>query len=424
MRVGYVVHTYPALSHAFIQREVEGLRQAGVEVRTMSLHRAGPEHILSEADREEAAATESILPASPLRVARAHLRALRHPVAYARTLRYALRQSPPGWRARVWQLFYFAEAVCVWAWARRNSVDHLHAHLANVATDTVWLASIFDRAIASPGRWRWSFTMHGPTEFYAIERFNLARKVMAADGVVCISDFCRSQLMLLSPPSEWDKLVVVHCGADLDRYRYEPPPSGGSDLAVICVGRLVPRKGQAVLLEALSMMDGRPSVTLVGRGPGAAELEAMAAELTMDGRVTFAGARSQDELPALLAAHDVFCLASFSEGVPVVLMEAMAAGLPVVSTPIAGVPELIADGASGLLVPPGRPDLLAAALNRLQRDAELRTALSRAGRDVVEQSFDARKCAAELAGVFEKMVVRGARGPVSGSAHQNLLHDL
>ena len=425
MRVGYVVHTYPALSHAFIQREVQGLRRAGVEVRTMSLHRADGEHVLSDADREEAAATESILPASPIRVSRAHLRALCHPGAYFRTLLYALRQSPPGSRARVRQLFYFAEAVCVWAWARRNSVDHLHAHLANVATDAVWLASILDRAIVAGGTWHWSFTMHGPTEFYAVERFNLSRKLMAADGVVCISDFCRSQLMLLCPPGEWDKLVVVHCGADLERYRYRPaPPSGERDLAVICVGRLVPRKGQAILLEAVSRLEGTPTVTLVGSGPGEGGLEELAAELKLSGRVTFAGARSQDDLPALLADHDVFCLASFSEGVPVVLMEAMATGLPVVSTPIAGVPELITDGHSGLLVPPGRADRLAEALAALQADPQVRERLGRAGREVVEQDFDAEKCAAELAGVFDRMVARGATGPAPASAEQNLLHDL
>lgn len=231
--------------------------------------------------------------------------------------------------------------------------------------------------------------------------------------------------MLLCPPPEWDKLVVVHCGADLDRYRLRAtPPTGDRELSVICVGRLVARKGQAILLEALSAMGGAPTVTFVGSGPGAAELEALAAQLNLTGRVTFAGPRSQDEMPGLLSGHDVFCLASFSEGVPVVLMEAMATGLPVVSTPIAGIPELIADGTTGLLVAPGRVDLLAEGLTRLQADPDLRARLSHGGRDAVERAFDAEKCAAELAGVFGRMVIRGARGPASASAEQNLLHDL
>jgi colanic acid/amylovoran biosynthesis glycosyltransferase len=428
MRVGYVIHTYPAVSHAFIQREVLGLRQAGIEVHTLSVHRAEGEHVLSEADRAEAASTATIFPVSVPRLAAAHLRALRHPSAYWRTLRYALRNVPPGWRARIWQVFYFAEAICVWAWARRHSVEHLHAHLANVATDDVWLASVFDRLVDPGGSWRWSFTMHGPTEFYAIEQFNLARKVAAADLVVCISDFCRSQLMLLSPPADWDKLVVVHCGADLDRYRYRSrSPQGAPEeaLAVLCVGRLVPRKGQAVLLEALTQLGPGVTVTFLGSGPAGADLDEMAERLGVADRVIFAGARGQDDIPLLLDAHDVLCLPSFAEGVPVVLMEAMAAGLPVVATTIAGVPELVTDGVSGLLIPPGRADVLAGALRLLASDPDLRGRLSESGRAVVEAGFDSRKCAAELAALFESRPKGSHIGEArTGSAEQNLLHDL
>jgi len=423
VRVGYVVHTYPALSHAFIGREVAGLRRAGVEVRTLSIHRADDEHVLSREDREEAAATESVLPASPFRLTAAHLRAVSHPVAYFKTLRFALGRAPAGVPARLRQLFYFGEAVYVWAWARRHRVEHLHAHLANVATDDVWLASVFDRFTDRPGHWGWSFTMHGPTEFFAVERFNLAAKVAAADRVVCISDFCRSQLMLLCPPSSWDKLTVVRCGADLDRYRFRPPRPSSSRMAVLCVGRLVQRKGQAILLEALASLRGRvdATVTLAGSGPAEDSLRQLAERLGVADSVTFAGPVGQDELPSLLARHDVFCLPSFAEGVPVVLMEAMAVGLPVVSTQIAGVPELVTDGSTGLLVSPGRADALAGALAALAADDALVQKLAAAGRLVVEQRFDSAQCAAQLAGEFD----RRPRAPSTpGSAEQDLLHDL
>ena len=234
--------------------------------------------------------------------------------------------------------------------------------------------------------------------------------------------------MLLCPPAEWEKLVVVHCGADLARYRYQAPSRDGADrdLAVICVGRLVPRKGQAVLLEALAQMKDGVTVTFVGSGPAAADLDALASRLGLGDRVSFAGAKGQDEIPGLLAAHDVFCLPSFSEGVPVVLMEAMAAGLPAVSTTIAGIPELITDGITGLLVPPGRADRLAEVLGQLWADPDLVGRLSRAGRDVVERQFDAEQCAAELADVFARMVSRDGPDAAGSSARaeKDLLHDV
>lgn len=433
MRVGYVVHTYPAVSHAFISREVEGLRREGVEVHTLSIHRAQGEHLISEDDRAEAASTESIFPVSWARLLGAHLRGLSHPRAYIKTLAFALRHSPPGARARLWQVFYFGEAVYVWAWARRRHLEHLHAHLANVATDDVWLASVFDRCSRPAGRWGWSFTMHGPTEFFAVERFNLAAKVVAADRVVCISEFCRSQLMLLCSPDCWEKLVVVHCGTDLARYSYRPPPErAAGELSVLCVGRLVQRKGQAVLLEALARLRKEPPVgadgqavrvqaTLVGSGPAHSSLRGLADRLGVADLVTFAGARGQDELPSLFADHDVFCLASFAEGVPVVLMEAMAIGLPVVATAIAGVPELVVDGVSGLLVPPGRAEALAGALSSLASDRALAERLASAARTKVEAGFDSARSAALLVQEFEAR----PRAPLSAaSAEQDLLHDL
>jgi glycosyltransferase involved in cell wall biosynthesis len=378
---------------------------------------------MSRYDREEAAATESVLPVSLFRLMAAHLRAVSHPVAYCKTLRFALAQAPAGMRGRLRQLFYFGESIYVWAWARRHRVEHLHAHLANVATDDVWLASVFDRFTDGTGHWGWSFTMHGPTEFFGVERFNLAAKVAAADRVVCISDFCRSQLMLLCPPSSWDKLTVVRCGADLDRYRFRPPRPINERLAVYCVGRLVQRKGQAILLEALASLRSRvdATVTLAGSGPAEDSLRQLAERLGVADSVTFAGPVGQDELPLLLARHDVFCLPSFAEGVPVVLMEAMAVGLPVVSTQIAGVPELVTDGSTGLLVPPGRADALACALLALATDEELVQKLAAAGRLVVEQRFDSVQCASQLAAEFERRH-RGSSTP--GSAQQDLLHDL
>jgi colanic acid/amylovoran biosynthesis glycosyltransferase len=429
LKVGYVVHTYPSVSHTFVQREVLGLRAAGASVSTFSVHRARPGDALSAADQAEAARTTAILPITPHALIWAHLRALlSSPVAYVKTLCYSIAVSPPGLRAHLWQLFYFAEAVLLRRRCRHLDVRHLHAHLANVATDLAWLATELARRDGHCPDHRWSFTMHGPTEFNAVDRYNLARKVQAADLVICISDFCRSQLMALVTDEHWAKLVVVHCGSDLDRYR----PAAGrrnaaavphsksacSALQVLCVGRLVPEKGQAVLLQAIAALRDQGldvEATLVGGGPDRQHLIALASRYGIDQAVTFTGPLGQDDVPAHVGAADVVCLPSFSEGLPVVLMEAMAAGVPVVATRITGIPELVQDGVTGLVVPPGRVDALARALRRLAFDEPLRTRLGDAGRRKVEREFNAADTAADLHRHFARLQDTRTLDPSVGS---------
>ena len=412
--VGYVTHTYPSVSHTFVLREVRGIRRAGGRVCTFSLHQPGPHELLSAAERTESALTQSILPVTPSQFVRSHLRALMSsPGAYLSTLLFALRQGGSDPRRWLRQLFYFAEAIMVWRHARVAGVRHLHAHLANVAADVCWLATRFANATERDDAWQWSFTMHGPTEFFEVSRFNLQRKVEAADLVICISDFCRSQLMMLSPADHWAKLRVVHCGVDLEQYRFRSPRtrSPTDPVAILSVGRLVPDKGQALLIEALSQLrdngvDAR--LTLVGSGPDRDQLADLSRRLRVGDYVDFAGSRGQHELPALFAAHDVFCLPSFAEGVPVVFMEAMAVGVTVVATRVAGVPELIDDRTTGFLVAPGRADLIAAAIAEIASSGHDLQQLSNRARQVVEEYFDAAQCAEQLGGLFSALERREA----------------
>lgn len=405
LRTAYVVSAYPAVSHAFIQREVRALRALGATVEVFSVHRAPPSDLLSAVDAEEAATTSPILPIGMPDLLRSHWRAfVRSPRAYVATLRYAVSQAPRGARARLWQLFYFAEAVVLWARCEDRNLHHLHAHLANVAADVSWLAAHFGRMAARDDSWCWSFTMHGCVEFWEVDRFNLARKVAAADLVVCISDYTRAQLMALCDPQHWSKLHVVHCGVELERYQpHDSARSTAAPVQILAVGRLSHEKGHLMLLAAVAELRRRSvfaRCTLVGDGPLRGRLEAEAKRLEIEDVVTFTGAVSQDEMPAFFARADIFCQPSFAEGIPVVLMEAMAVGLPVVSTSVAGIPELVTDGHAGVLVPPGRPDLLADALSRLVASADLRIAMGRAGRAIVEQHFDVVACAARIADLF------------------------
>lgn len=394
MRVAYVCNTYPAISNTFIMREVDALRRLGVEIDTIAIHRPLREHLISDADRAADRTTYAVLPARLPDLLGAHLAALgSNPRRYLATLLLALRLAPPGPRATMWQLFYFAEAMIVWRRCERRGIRRLHAHFSFVATDVALLAAHF-----GGDGWSWSFTVHGPNEFYDLSHNRLAEKVRRAAFVVAISDFARSQLMAFVEEEHWPKLRVVHCGIDTNAFDAAPRPTRDG-LHVLSVGRLTQIKGQAVLIEALATLADRGidvRATLFGWGPKHEELQRLVERLGLAERVSLPGPVSQDEIRTHYEGADVFCLPSFAEGVPIVLMEAMAMRLPVIATRITGIPELIDHGRSGLLVPPGRPDLVADALEMLARDPELRTRLGEAGREKVVEEFETVRSAEAL----------------------------
>lgn len=399
LAVAYVVSRYPAVSHTFIRREVEALRADGARVETISVRQVAAGEVLGDADRRELGSTTSLLPASASDLARAAAAMAQRPRATVALLRAALGGSGVDPRRVLWHLFYAVEAVLLWRVCARADIRHLHAHFANVGADVARLACRF----GGEG-WTWSFTMHGPTELADVRAFDLPVKVREASLVACISDFCRSQLMALVEESHWSKLHVVHCGIEPEVF--DVADRAGSDrLRLLCVGRLVPEKGQTLLLEAMAEL-GRRGVdveaVLVGDGPRREALEVRAAELRVD--VRFAGAVSSEEVVGYYEWADVFCLPSFAEGVPVVLMEAMATAMPVVTTRIAGIAELVDDGRSGLLVAPGRVDLLADAIERLADDDALRLELGKAGREKVVAEFDAAASAVRLRQLLGELV--------------------
>ena len=408
MKLAYVCSEYPAISHTFVLREIEALRELGASITTISLRRTPEEKLLSERDRRAAATTVSILPPRWGRLVRAHLgAALRSPRAYLATLRYALGLARPGLRGRLWQFFYFAEAILLWSECDERGIRHLHVHLANAAADATMVAVHYGNA-RNPGRWSWSFTMHGPTEFWEIRHYRLAEKLESASFVVCISDFCRSQLMTLCEPERWARLRVVHCGIPVEQFtRRTPPAEPGPGARILYIGRLVPEKGQTVLLEAIAELTRRGhevTATIAGEGALKPELEKMARRLRLNDRVEFPGAVGQHQLRDLYEEAAVFCLPSFGEGVPIVLMEAMAMEVPPISTRIAGIPELIEHEHGGLLIPPGRPDELADALESLLTEPAFHRELAAGGRAKVLQEFDTDRSAAQLLAVFEEML--------------------
>jgi glycosyltransferase involved in cell wall biosynthesis len=398
LRAAYLTSRYPAISHSFIAREVETLRRLGMRIDTFGIHRADPEHVLCAADRDALRTTYAVAPPRWGAVLAAHARALLvRPRRYLATLRLGLGFPVPSGRARLRRLVHFAEGVQVWRECERRKIPHLHAHFTSPPADVALLA-------AELGGWTWSFTAHG-VDIPADSASWLAEKVRRAAFVVCVSDHGRGQLMALVEEEHWPKLHLVRCGVDVAAFeRRTPRERGGAPLRVLTVGRAEAVKGQPVLVEAVAALGRRGfdvEATLVGGGSMLPALRNRARELRVDEQIHFAGHVAHEAVHAHYAAADVFCLPSFGEGVPVVLMEAMAAGLPVVASRVGGIPELVEHGVCGFLVSPGRADLIAAALERLADDPELRQRMGDAGRSIVAGRFDPSASGRRLAELFQ-----------------------
>jgi glycosyltransferase involved in cell wall biosynthesis len=406
----YLVSRYPSQTHTFILNEVRAMRAAGVRVETVSIRRVEREALLSDVDRREFERTRALLPVAPAELLRAHARALRRgPLAYLRTLGSALRDSSGGARATLWQLFYFGEAVLLWAWLEDQGLSHIHVHHANVSSDVALLACRFANATRPKGaeRWTWSLTLHGPAEFVDVPGYKLELKAEAADAVICVSDFARSQVLALVDGDARARLHTVHCGVDVERFSARGPRRQEGPMSVLTVAQLARRKGLDVLLNAVAMLRARDvavEVVVVGDGDERGRLETRARELGLEEAVAFAGPVGQDRIPDYYARADVFCLPSFAEGIPIVLMEAMARQLPVVTTTVMGVPELVVDRRCGLLVPPARADLLAGALEELAEDAARREELGRAGRERVVEGFELHGVVGQLLDVLGPLI--------------------
>jgi colanic acid/amylovoran biosynthesis glycosyltransferase len=402
-RLAYFTSIYPALSMTFVLREIVELRRQGLEIDVVSINE--PDRSsgkLSDLEREEAASTHYIKAQGLLGALGAHLRTLLgNPFGYFRGLSRVLAWSGLDLKLFFYHLLYFTEALMVGGWMRARRHTHLHVHLGNAgATVGVYVKKIFGCGL--------SITIHGPDEFYESRRFLLREKSEAADFIVCISHFARSQMMLLSDPVHWHKFVVCRLGVDVNAFpRRLEPPAGDGALRVLCLGRLTPAKGQHILLDAVRELRSRGqalAVNVIGDGPDRRSLEARARELQIADVVTFVGPVNPDHVHSWYARSDVFVLPSFAEGIPVVLMEAMAMGVPVISTTVAGIPELIRSGTDGLLVAPSDAIALATALEQLGSDAQLRARYGSNSRGRIESDYELRANVAKLADCFRERV--------------------
>ena len=396
IRIAYLTSQYPASSHTFIRREIAALRRAGLAITPFSVRQPHADELKAEVDRQAFAETDYLLPVNLLDLVSAHAHwLLRHPGTYLRALRLALRHRAPGLRALAWSLFHFAEAGLLAHRLERAGVTHLHNHFANAGATVGLLAS---QLAGLP----WSLTLHGISETDYPAGLLLPEKLALARFVACVSWFGRAQAMRITDRAHWHKLMLVRCGIEPDQLpvratalRAEP--------TIICVGRLSPEKGQDGLIEAVANLrvEGIACrLVLVGDGPERTDLETCVHRHGINDHVTFAGRLPEAETLRAIAAADLLVLPSFMEGLPVVLMEAMALGVPVVSSQVAGIPELVIDGQTGLLFPPSDWPALTAAIRRILTEPNLATTLAGAGKALVMEQFAIDKAVAPLARAF------------------------
>lgn len=403
MKLAYLVNTYPRASHSFIRREIQALERSGLSVQRFAM-RSDRDALVDAGDLAENLRTEHVLERGmPRLIGTALAWIATHPAQSLATLRIAWvcgergAGGPAGTGGRLRHLIYLMEAAFIARRCRDLGLAHLHAHFGTNSATVALLA----HAIGGP---RFSFTVHGPEEFDAPLALSLGKKIEEAGFVVAISSFGRSQLCRWVGPEHWDKIKVVHCGIEPDRFP-DPQPLPADGPHLVAVGRFSAQKGFGLLIEAMAMAaPALPDLrlTLVGDGELRPQIKGLIDKYDLAPRINLAGWQDETGVRKALDAAQALILPSFAEGLPMVLMEAMANGRPVIATAIAGVPELVTNDV-GWTVPAGDAMALATAIHALsQLPPDRLAAMGHAARARVMQRHDIDQLASTLARHFRE----------------------
>lgn len=407
MKVAYLVNQYPHVSHSFIRREIAALERNDVTVVRFSI-RPSSQDLVDPADVDERARTRVLLAAGLPALLGAFLAtAVAAPGRCLRALQASVRLGRRSDRGVLRHLFYLFEACLLVRWLREpGDIQHLHAHFGTNPAAVAMLA----RMLGGPS---YSFTVHGPEEFDHPVELSLREKVERAAAVVAVSDFGRSQIYRWVAHATWPKVRVVRCGVDAAFLAAGARPAV-DNRRLVCVGRLTEQKGQLLLLDALAEVVRQGiavEIVLAGDGPMRGAIEQRVRELSLEDRVRITGWISNEVVRQELLAARALVLPSFAEGLPVVLMEALAMGRPAISTFVAGIPELVEDGKTGWLVPAGSVDALVTALQRaLAAPLVEMTRMGLAGAEVVSRRHDVDREARLLARLFIEVAEPAAHG--------------
>jgi glycosyltransferase involved in cell wall biosynthesis len=397
VKIAYLINQYPQASQSFIRREINALESLGVHVDRFTL-RTWDQEVVDPGDKEEKAKTRVVLAVGALGLLRATLASLfTNPSAFLQTLRLAWKMGKRGDRGRLYHLIYLGEACVLVRWLRECGSEHLHAHFGTNSTTVAMLA----RTLGGPP---YSFTCHGPEEFDRPGALKLGEKVARAKFVVAVSEYGRSQLFRWADYPHWHKIHVVHCGVDASFLTDEAPPLPDNVHQLVCVGRLAEQKGQLILIQAAARLRAGNipfRLVLVGDGPMRKEIELLIQRNKLESHVSITGWMSNREVREQILASRAMILPSFAEGLPVVIMETLALQRPVVSTYVAGIPELVEAGNCGYLVPAGSVNDLAHVLRQvLNESPENLRKMGFEGRGRVRERHDAGTEATKLLNLF------------------------
>jgi colanic acid/amylovoran biosynthesis glycosyltransferase len=405
MRIAYLVNEYPKVSHVFIRREILALERRGIEVVRIAL-RGWDGELVDQEDQLERERTRYVLREGAPALLMALVRTLlTRPLRFMAALRIAWRMGRHAERALPVHLVYLAEACRIKVWLCTADIDHLHAHFGTNSAEV----AVLIHALGGP---RWSFTVHGPEEFDKAQLIGLAEKIRRCAFVVAISSFGRSQLYRLVEYEYWPKVQVVHCGLE-PAFRDLPARPLPEARRLVCVGRLCEQKGQLLLMEAAHRLEVEGmefELVMVGDGELRSDIEALIRRHKLEERVRITGRISTEELHEEILAARALVLPSFAEGLPMVIMEAMALRRPVISTFVAGIPELVQPGAHGWLVPAGDVKALVHTMRTcLEAPPEMLERMGEAAHSRALERHNVNTQAAQLATLFQ-LAIEGA-GP-------------
>ena len=397
MHISYLINQYPKVSHSFIRREIAGLEACGIRVARFAIRTCSSE-LVDEADQLELKKTRSILDVGIVGLLFNLLRtAITKPVNFLSSLWLTLRIGWGSDRGILLHLVYLAEACVLLGWCLDLEIDQVHAHFGTNSTTVAMLC-------CSLGGPPYSFTVHGPEEFDKAKLIALEEKIERAAFVVAISSFGKSQLYRWCNYQHWSKIHVVHCGIDR-MFLQQPHTPVPNCPRLVCVGRLSEQKGHLLLIEAASQLAAEGlqfKLVLVGDGSLRTEIENMVAKLDFRNHIEITGWASNAEVKQQILDSRTMVLPSFAEGLPVVIMEALALGRPVISTYVAGIPELVKHGNCGWLVPPASVEALTSVMRTaLSMSVEELKRMGKAGAALVAQQHDVNLETGKLAILFQ-----------------------
>ena len=398
MRVAYLVGLYPRVTHSFIRREILAVEKSGIPVERFSI-RSPQEGLVDESDKEELEKTRIVLDVGVIGLLFSLFRVFfANPLIFARAFGLAIRISLTSDRGTLKHLAYLAEACVLLGWFSELKISHVHAHFGTNAAAVAMLC----RTLGGPP---YSFTVHGPEEFDRVESIALPEKIQRAAFVAVISSFAKSQLYRWCSYEDYNKIHIVRCGVD-QLFLNRPYQSITTEPRLVCIGRLCTHKAQILIVQAASQLVAEGldcKIVLVGGGPLQGELEQLIDKLGVQNNVEITGWVGGPEVQQYILNSRAMVLPSFAEGLPVVIMEALGLGRPVISTYIAGIPELVESGVCGWLAIPGDVEELKGLMRTaLKLPVDQLEEMGKVGAQRVAKLHDAYQEGNKLAQLFQQ----------------------